>query len=319
MSSTPLVTTGTPKQVGERKRHRMARWLPYAIIAPAALAELVIHIVPMLTGFVIGFLALTRYHISNWADAPFAGFDNFRTALDLGTPIGQGYIRSFLITAAYTLCVVGFAWTFGMLAAVALQRPFKGRALWRTLFLIPYALPMYAGVITWNFILQRDTGMLNHLLVDQLGILDSPPFWLIGNNAFFSIVLVAIWRNWPFAFLTLMAGLQSIPDDVYEAASIDGANRWQQWRLITLPMLSPVNRVLLLVQFLWVFNDFNTPYVLFGESQPPMGDLMSFHIYNASFLNWDFGVGAAMSVLLLLFLLAVSLLYMRFTDRGELT
>ena len=95
---------------------------------------------------------------------------------------------------------------------------------------------------------------------------------------------------------------------------MDGATPLRQWRAVTLPMLAPVNQTMLLVMFLWVFNDFNTPYILFGTAQPPAGDLISFHIYNASFLSWDFGVGSAMSVLLLLFLLAVSLVYLYVTQ-----
>ena len=91
-------------------------------------------------------------------------------------------------------------------------------------------------------------------------------FWLIGDKAFIALVVVAIWRWWPFAFLMLMAGLQSIPADVYEAAALDGAKPLRQWWSITLPMLRPVNLVLLLNMFLWTFNDFNTPYVLFGTA-----------------------------------------------------
>ena len=114
-----------------------------------------------------------------------------------------------------------------------------------------------------------------------------------------------------------MAGLQSIPSDLYEAAAVDGAGNLRQWRHITLPSLRPVNLVLVLVLFLWTFNDFNTPYVLFGNSQPPGGDLISFHIYNASFLTWNFGVGSAMSVLLLLFLFVVTAAYLLITrDRS---
>jgi multiple sugar transport system permease protein len=120
---------------------------------------------------------------------------------------------------------------------------------------------------------------------------------------------VSVWRLWPFAFLTLMAGLQSIPGDLYEAAAIDGAGFLRRLRSVTLPLLRPVNRVLVLVLFLWTFNDFNTAYILF-EQPPADADMISIHIYNASFLTWNFGLGSAMSVLLLAFLLIVTLGYL---------
>lgn len=128
--------------------------------------------------------------------------------------------------------------------------------------------------------------------------------------------MTAIWRTWPFAFLFLLAGLQGIPADMYEAASLDGASKWRQFLAITLPSLKPVNVVLLIVTFLWTFNDFNTPYVLFGQSPPSSADLLSLHIYVNSFVNWNFGLGAAMSVLLLLFLFVVTLVYLRIFQAG---
>ncbi|HLQ80159.1 MAG TPA: sugar ABC transporter permease [Brachybacterium sp.] len=311
--SGPAAPTSRPDPPAPRRRMRRT-WFPYLILLPAVVLEVLIHIIPMVTGFWMSFVELTKFFIRRWTEAPFVGLENYRIAVDLETPIGQELLSSFLVTVAFTALVVGLSWGFGMAAAVALQRPFRGRGVFRTLFLVPYALPLYAAVITWNFMLQRDTGVINHLLVDQLGLLDEAPFWLIGDNAFLSVVVVAVWRMWPFAFLMFMAGLQSIPDELYEASAMDGATPLRQWRAVTLPMLAPVNQTMLLVMFLWVFNDFNTPYILFGTAQPPAGDLISFHIYNASFLSWDFGVGSAMSVLLLLFLLLVSLLYLYFTQ-----
>jgi multiple sugar transport system permease protein len=298
-----------------RKRRAAGWWLPYALLAPAVIFELLIHVIPMVTGIWMSFLNLTRAFIANWGEAPFAGFENFRVALDFDAAVGEALLRSFLITCAFTVLVVGLAWGMGMAAAIALQKQFWGRGLFRTLFLVPYALPMYAGIIAWKFMLQKDTGAVNHFLYDNLGLSGEKPFWLIGDNAFVSIVVVALWRLWPFAFLMLMAGLQSIPDDVYEASAVDGAKPLRQWRSITLPMLRPVNMVLILVMFLWTFNDFNTPFVLFGTAQPPAGDLISFHIYNASFLTWNFGSGAAMSVLLLIFLLIVTGIYLLTVNR----
>lgn len=200
-------------------------------------------------------------------------------------------------------------------AALLLNGEFRGRNWFRTLFLVPFALPAYIEVITWNFMLQKDNGVVNTLLRD-LHIANNPPFWLFGGNAFWSMVMAAVWRSWPFAFLFLLAGLQTISPELYEAASLDGASRWRQFRVITLPMLAPVNVVLLLVTFLWTFNDFNTPYVLFGASPPPSADLLSLHIYINSFSNWNFGLGSAMSGRLLLFLLIVSVVYLRIFQAG---
>jgi multiple sugar transport system permease protein len=312
-----LTHTGATASTPPPGRKKRGHWLPYALVGPAVLFELLIHIVPMLTGIWISFVQLTKYFIANWAAAPFAGLRNYSVAVDFNQAIGKGLLDSFLITCAFTVLVVGLSWGFGMAAAVALQKPFPGRGLFRTLFLVPYALPMYAGIITWKFMFQRDTGAINHVLVDQLHLASGQgPFWLIGGNAFVSVVVVAIWKTWPFAFLMLMAGLQSVPHDVYEAASLDGAKPFRQWRSITLPMVRPVNVTLVLVMFLWTFNDFNTPFVLFGSTaNPPAADLLSFHIYNASFITWNFGSGAAMSVLLLVFLLIVTGIYLAVTNR----
>lgn len=318
MSTTTSVRTGpapAPAPAKPRRRRPKGWWLPLVLLAPAIIFELLIHVIPMLTGIWISFLQLTKFFIANWSEAPFVGLKNYQVALDFNTSIGAGLLKSFLITVGFTVLVVGLSWAIGMAAAVALQGRFRGRGFFRTLFLVPYALPLYAGIITWKFMLQKDTGAVNHFLFDNLGLPGDKPFWLIGGNAFWSIVIVAIWRLWPFAFLMLMAGLQSIPDEVYEASAVDGAKPFRQWRAITLPMLRPVNAVLLLVMFLWTFNDFNTPYVLFGNAQPPAGDLISFHIYNASFLTWNFGSGAAMSVLLLIFLLIVSGIYLIVLNR----
>ncbi|WP_022881607.1 carbohydrate ABC transporter permease [Gryllotalpicola ginsengisoli] len=304
--------SGAPGRSGLRK----GWWLPYALLGPAVIFEILVHIIPMVTGIWMSFIKLTRIYLRNWGQAPVVGLGNYKTSLDFSSSIGQGILHSFLITCGFTIIVLALSWGFGMAAAVALQRPFPGRGLFRTVFLIPYALPIYAGIITWKFMFQRSTGAINHILVDQLHLLGDKPFWLIGGNAFWAIVIVAIWRTWPFAFLMLMAGLQSIPSDVYEASAVDGAKPFRQWRSITLPMLRPVNTVLILVMFLWTFNDFNTPFVLFGSTaQPPAGDLISFHIYDASFLTWNFGYGSAMSVLLLVFLLIVTSIYLLVINR----
>ncbi|MER7568030.1 sugar ABC transporter permease [Streptomyces sp. NPDC097941] len=302
-------------------RHRPGRirriGLPYLLLLPALLLELLVHLVPMLIGIVMSFKELTQFYIRDWGAAPWSGLDNYQVSVDFDAPVGEALLHSFLVTVAFTLLSVGLCWLLGTAAAVYLQDTFRGRGLLRALFLVPYALPVYAAVITWVFMFQHDNGLVNHVLHGQLHLTDKPSFWLIGDNSFWALLTVSVWKGWPFAFLIVMAGLQNIPGELYEAAALDGAGIWQQIRRITLPSLRPVNQVLVLVLFLWTFNDFNTPFVLFGRSAPEAADLISVHIYQASFVTWNFGTGSAMSVLLLLFLLVVTGVYLLLTSRGR--
>ncbi|MFJ5230016.1 carbohydrate ABC transporter permease [Kitasatospora sp. NPDC088391] len=299
-----------------RRHHKPGRGaLPYLLLLPALLAELLIHLVPMVTGIVMAFKQLTQFFIRDWSAAPWSGFDNFSVALEFNAPIGKALLNSFWVTCLFTVGSVGLSWLIGVAASIFTQDAFRGRGLLRAAFMLPYALPVFAAVITWSFMFQRDTGLINHLLHDQLHLTDDKPFWLIGDNSFWALLIVSVWKSWPFAFLTLTAGLQNIPRELYEAAALDGAGVWQQIRRITLPSLRPVNLVLVLVLFLWTFNDFNTPFVLFGKSAPQAADLISIHIYQSSFITWNFGQGSAMSVLLLLFLLLVTAVYLVATNR----
>ncbi|MFJ9822912.1 carbohydrate ABC transporter permease [Streptomyces sp. NPDC101160] len=304
---------------GAARKNRSRTALPYLLLLPALLLELLVHLVPMLIGAVMSFKELTQFFIRDWTSAPWNGLDNFAVSMDVNAPVGEALLKSFITTCAFTLASVALCWLLGTAAAICLQDPFRGRGLLRTLFLVPYALPVYAAVITWAFMFQRDNGLINHVLHDQLGIGDSPAFWLIGDNSFWALLTVSVWKGWPFAFLTVTAGLQNIPRDLYEAAALDGAGVWRQIRHITLPSLRPVNQVLVLVLFLWTFNDFNTPFVLFGRAAPEAADLISLHIYQSSFQTWNFGTGSAMSLLLLLFLLLVTGLYLALTSRGRRT
>ncbi|PZR51959.1 sugar ABC transporter permease [Xylanimonas oleitrophica] len=304
----PAAGRPAPARPARRRRRSL---LPYALVAPAGVMEVLVHIVPMLLGVWIAFLGLTQLNIARWVQAPFVGLRNFATGLDPSGPIGSQLYAALGRTALFTVIVVALSWSLGMLGAVLLTSRFKGRGVLRTLFLVPYALPSYVGTIAWAFMFNQRDGVINRILVDDLGVLDHRPFWLLGGNAFWVTVVVTAWQFWPFAFLMLLAALQNIPDSVYEAAAIDGASLWRQFTRITLPMVRPANAVLLLILSLWIFNQFNVPYVLFGPASPPEATLVSPLIYQQSFNNWNFGVGGAMSVLLLCVLLLASVLYVR--------
>ncbi|MEW2044808.1 sugar ABC transporter permease [Streptomyces sp. NPDC005476] len=313
----PRVRTDTGREPHPRPGRIRRIGLPYLLLLPALALELLVHLVPMVIGIVMSFKELTQFYIRDWDTAPWSGLDNYRMSVDFDAPVGEALLHSFFVTVGFTLLSVGLCWLIGTAAAIFMQDTFRGRGLLRALFLVPYALPVYAAVITWVFMFQHDNGLVNHVLHDQLHLTDERSFWLIGDNSFYALLTVSVWKGWPFAFLIVVAGLQNIPGELYEAAALDGAGMWQRIRRITLPSLGPVNQVLVLVLFLWTFNDFNTPFVLFGRAAPEAADLISVHIYQASFVTWNFGTGSAMSVLLLVFLLAVTGVYLAVTSRGR--
>jgi multiple sugar transport system permease protein len=307
---------GTPSAPAPGRRRRRSGWsLPYVLILPALVFELAIHIIPMLVGVYISFLRHTQLTIRQWTSAPLAGLRNYLVGLNPNGTIGSQLWGSLIRTVIFTVVVVGMSWGLGILGAVLLNSKFRGRGVLRTLFLVPYAMPVFVVVVGWGFMFNQRDGAVNSLLVDNLHLLHHRPFWLLGSNSFLVIMIIAIWKTWPFAFLMLLAALQNIPDELYEAASLDGASLWNQFRRITLPLIRPANVVVLLVMGLWTFNEFNTPYLLFGNAPPSQARLLSMHIYVNSFVNFNFGLGAAMSVLLLILLMIASILYLRVAGR----
>src|SRR5436305_5538510 len=236
-ASKATVQVERPERVVSQPRKRpprpqlSKRLAPYVFIAPAVIFEFFIHILPMLVGIALSLIGLTLFYIHYWTQAPFIGLQNYRVALNLSGAAGSALLHSFLITVAYTVLDVCGSWVLGMAAALLLNGNFRGRNWFRTLFLIPFAMPAYIVVITWSFMLQKDNGAVNALLGDLH--ITNLPFWLVGTNAFWSMVMTAIWCSWPLAFLFLLAGLQTIPSDMYfdslpkgleEAAGIDGAS-----------------------------------------------------------------------------------------------
>ena len=305
--STPPPAAPAPPQTHRRRLNL----LPYLLILPALIAELGIHIIPMLLGVYTSFIRLNQVSIRNWISAPFIGLENYMRGLDPTGAIGSQFFETLGRTVAFTLLVVAVSWVFGTAAAYYLSTNFRGRAFFRTFFLIPYAIPAFVGVIAWAFIFNQQDGLLNTVLVDQLHILPDRPFWLVGPGSFAVIVVVSVWGMWPFAFLLQLAALQSVPAEVHEAASIDGAGRLKTFFAVTLPMIRASNVVLILLMFLASFNQFNVPFVLFGTASPKDAQLISPLIYQFSFSTWNFGLGAAVSTLLLLFLVIITIIYVR--------
>lgn len=294
----------------------LGRALPYLLVGPAVVVELLVHVVPSVLGLVISFLRLNQFTIAHWTDAPFAGWTNYRAGLSTNA-IGDDFYSALGRTALFSVLVVAGSWLMGFSAAVLLSRPFRGRQFFRIFFLLPFAIPAYTTGIGWRFMLDRDQGALNHLLVDDLHIVGHRPFWLIGDNAFWITVVVAVWRMWPFAYLMLAAALESVPVENVEAVEIDGASTWQQLRHVTLPAIRRMNLVIVVLMGLWSFNEFTLPYVLFNGTPPPSADLLSTTVFSDAFSSFNVGLAAALDVVIIGIVGVLLVVLLRFERAGD--
>ena len=293
----------------------------YFFLAPTALAMLLLHLFPIVQGFWMSFLRLNQFTISQYLGAPFSGFENYYTVLlDPNSVIRIGLGEAVRNTVIYTIVVTLGTTSLGMLVAIMLNRKFKGQGLVRTLFLFPWIVPTYVVGLLWGFMWQRGIGVINVFMVDVLHLLPDKPFWLIGPNTLWAIIIPTIWRFFPLSMLMLLAGLQTIPEEMYEAADMDGATPWRKFWSITFPLLKPVWSILILFGIIYNTYSFNIVIMMFGFGAGfpgEWGDLMMTNIFRNSFQQWNFGTGAATSVLLLIVMIVIVNVWFRFYKTSE--
>jgi multiple sugar transport system permease protein len=282
------------------RRHRLA----YALIAPAVVFMVLVHLLPMLGGFYLSFKKLNTFTFSQLWGAPWNGLENYRSILfDSENPLHSGFMEAVGNTVQYTFFTVAGTLGGGLAVAVLLNRQMRGMKVVRTLMLAPWVVPSFVVAVLWGFMWQSDNGIINKVLVDYTGILGDRPVWLIGHNSIWAIIIPSIWRGLPFAMLIFLAGLQAIPDELNEAAQIDGAGPWRRFRFITLPLIRPLIAVQLLFGVIYATYQYAIPVVMMGSNPGPDADLMMTLIVRQSFSNNLFGFGAAASTLVMLAML----------------
>ena len=290
-----------PSRAGRPRRRRRPNWFAWGLVAPAITFMLVIHLLPTVGGVVLSFKKLNTFTFARLFDAPWTGLDNYRGILtDSANPLHSGFWDAVVNTVQYTVLTVTGTIVGGMLVALLLNRPMRGQRLVRTLMLTPWIVPSFVVAVLWGFMWQSDVGIVNKVLVDYTGILNERPIWLLGENTMWAIVIPSIWRGVPFAMIFFLAGLQAMPQELHEAASIDGAGPLRRFRYITLPLLRPLIAVQLLFCVIYASYQFAIPYIMLGSNPGPDADLMMTLIVRQSFSNNLFGFGAAASVLLTL-------------------
>lgn len=219
--------------------------------------------------------------------------------------------KSFLNTTIYTLGVTPSIFIVAFILALMLEKPFRGVGFFRTLYFTPVIISFVASSLMWKWMYNDMFGIFNYLLM-KLGLISKPIVWLgSASSAMGSVILMVTWKTAGFSMVILLAGLISIPEEIYEASIIDGAGRWEKIRYITLPLIKSYFFMALLISVLGSYLAFDQFYVM-TQGGPLHGtETIVMWIYTNSFSYYKLGYGAAMSVMLLLFLMGFSYVYVR--------
>ncbi|MFC7582769.1 carbohydrate ABC transporter permease [Nonomuraea antimicrobica] len=244
----------------------------------------------------------------------FVGFDNY-----LSRFARPEFGRALAISVIYTVLCVALSFGGGLAMAVFLNRRFPGRNLMRSVLLVAWVLPSVVSANIWRWMLDGTYGLVNTAL-GALGLLERDVFWLVEpTTALVAVVLATTWTMAPFAMILLLAGLQNIPDSLYEAARIDGANTWQRFTRITVPLLRPVSMTVLMLLFVTVFKTFDTIYLMTRGGPGGATTILPIHAYLEAFQFFRFGTGAAETTVMLLIPLLLSVFYFRSLRKEELS
>lgn len=297
---------GKPPSAGRPARRRgrspNERNRPFWMLLPGGILMVLVIVIPLVLAIVISMLDLDQYTLRSWLQAPFIGLGNFVEAVTKST-----LLRSIGISASYAAIAAVATLPIGVFAALATQNAFRGRGLVRSIFLIPYVLPTFVVATVWRTMLQPG-GVVNEGL-DALGI--HTGLWLNGPQSYWALIIVQIWSSWPFFYLLVLAGLQSVDQEVHEAAAIDGALWWTKLRYVILPYLRGPIALALIISFLHNVNGFTLPFVLFGVPAPQDVEVLPVLTYVTSFQSFRFGLSASMAVASLVLIAIPLFIYLR--------
>ncbi len=244
-------------------------------------------------------------------DIRFTGIDNFIQFFNDSTAA-----PSILYSLEYAFACVLISYAAGMFLALLLNRKIRGRAVFRALLLIPWAIPTVVAAANWLWILNDQSGLINIWLL-RSGLASEPVLFLADPAmARATCILVGTWKSYPFMTLSLLAGLQGIPEDVYESAKIDGASGLKSFWYITLPMLKNISMVVVTLMFIWGFNNFDIIYLLTQGGPLKATFTLPIYTYNTAFYRGRMGYASAISMVTLVILSGLCMIYMRVQKGG---
>jgi multiple sugar transport system permease protein len=289
---------------GARRRSvfRSERRLGAAMLTPALAVIALVAAYPICYAI---WLSLNEYSVITPGLSRFVGLDNYSEALG-----SADFWAAMKTTLLFTVISVGLELVIGLGMALIMHRAFRGRALLRAVVLVPWAILTVVTAITWRTIFEPELGFVNTTL-SSLGLPGGDVVWLGEEGYALAVMILAdVWKTAPFMALLLLAGLQGIPDDLYDAAKVDGATTWQRFRGVTLPLLIPAITVALIFRTLDALRIFDLPYVLTKGANGT--ETLSLLAQKELVVNRNTGLGSSLAVLTFLTVMTVSFLYIRF-------
>ncbi|MCA2202339.1 carbohydrate ABC transporter permease [Streptomyces griseoincarnatus] len=290
-----------PDPARVRRRRRLAQW---GFVAPAVVFMLLFFGYPLVRNVVMSFQHYTPETFFT-GEAPFNGADNWSSVFQ-DALFGKALRHTLVFTAGSLLgqfCI-------GLALAVFFNRRFPLGGVLRSLILLPWLVPMVVSGVVWRRVLDQDTGVLNTFL-DTLGLGGHTPWLTSPGVALLSVILVNIWIGIPFNMVILYGGLQEIPKELYEAASLDGASAWRAFRSVTLPMLKPVITVVLVLGFMSTVKILDLILALTDGGPADATQTLGTLTYQNSFVELDFGAGAVVGNVLILISAVFAVFYLR--------
>ncbi|HEV2502690.1 MAG TPA: sugar ABC transporter permease [Mesorhizobium sp.] len=282
------------------------RALPYLLILPSLFLAAVVIFWP-----VYDLVQISTHEVSRFGQLrDFTGLANFAALTT-----DPDFMAALWRTGLWTLSVVAGALILSIPVAMILNSDFYGRGLARVIILLPWAVSLTMTAVVWRWALNGESGMLNSALMG-LGIIDQNIQWLASAGTAFPMqVLIGILVTVPFTVTIFLGGLSSIPDDLYEAAALEGASTWQQFRTITLPLLKPFINIAIVLNMIYVFNSFPIIWVMTQGGPANSTDILVTYLYKLAFRVGKLGEASAVSLVMFAILLVFTMIYVRLAMR----
>ncbi|MGC6767950.1 carbohydrate ABC transporter permease [Enterococcus sp. LJL51] len=277
----------------------------YSFIAPNFIGFFIFTLIPVVFSLILAFMEWDSF-----STPKFVGLNNFIKMMN-----NETFWISFKNTILYTVGVVPLTLIFSLGLAILLNQKVKGMKFFRTAFFFPYVTSLVAIAVVWNMLFHPTMGPINQFLKV---IIDNPPGWTSSSQwALFAIIIVSVWRGMGYYMILYLAGLQSIPKELYEAASMDGANKWKQFMNVTLPSLKPTTFFVTIMLVINCFKIFDLVQVMTAGGPGRSTNVLVYTIYNEAFVKFNFGYASAIALVLFIIVLMITVVQFKWNQIQE--